>query len=36
MVTLDSGTLWTSAGVMVVLAVVIFILGVFLTSWKED
>ena len=36
MITLDPGTLWTSAGVMVVLAVVIFVLGVLLTSWKED
>ncbi len=36
MITLDEGTLITSTIVLVVLAIVIFILGVLLTSWKHD
>ncbi len=36
MITLDEGTLLSSAVVLVVLAIVIFVLGVILTSWKHD
>lgn len=36
MITLDEGTLMTSSVVLVILAIVIFILGVLLTSWKHD
>ncbi len=36
MITLDEGTLMTSTVILVVLAIVIFVLGVLLTSWKHD
>ncbi len=36
MITLDEGTLMTSTVVLIILAIVIFILGVLLTSWKHD
>jgi ABC-2 type transport system permease protein len=36
MVTLDFGKVWFYAAVIGVFAMVMFVLGVFLTSWKED
>lgn len=36
MITLDNGTVYSSALVMIVFSVIVFLLGIYLTSWKED